>query len=542
MKKLEINTRVRRLLYYINDFEKGLIRVPAFQRDFEWDNIKKVKLFESIKNGYPIGSILFWRPDFIQLDDFKNFETDMIGSYHLPERAKDCLYILDGYQRLSTLFGCLVNPEKIILLRDDKTWKKHFNLIYDLENDEIKAVQKEKYQTYEIPLYRFVDGDGFYDFQTELFNNTSIEKSKAVIYMERYKEFGRALSDYAMPSIDMNGGTTEEAIEIFTRLNSEGARISNEWILSALSFDKTQNFRLGSEIANLIIDVKEYDFEKLPRKVYLQCITNSFDKVFFDKTAQNNVKKLKELVERPDFIQSTNNSIQAVKKTIIFLRNNLYVFNNKILSYNNQLIFLADFFNKIENPSPKQLDKLKKWFWITTYSNYFTIYNLSKQRLAYQEFQAFIKDENHNPVYYDNPNKKFETVKFPKKIDMGSVRAKALGLFMLQYQAKGQSLDTHRINGYKEYRLFQECNNPKDSENTVLIIDDGKHPIDKFTKDLSDWLNSDKDYSAFFITAEMQKAYQNGTDKETILVKRRQLIIEEERKFVESFNIEYIEE
>lgn len=62
-----------RISEYISDFEKGLIQVPAFQRDFVWNNEKKLDLFDSIKKGYPIGSILLWQPNFEKEEYYDNF-------------------------------------------------------------------------------------------------------------------------------------------------------------------------------------------------------------------------------------------------------------------------------------------------------------------------------------------------------------------------------------------------------------------------------------------------------------------------------------
>jgi hypothetical protein len=540
MSELQISTRVRRLFHYLSDFEKGIIRVPAFQRDFEWDNKKKVALFESIKKGYPIGSILFWRPDFIKLDDFKNFEANIVGAYQLPERAIDYFYILDGYQRLSTLFGCLVNPETTALNRDDALWENEFNLIYDIDEDIIKPVSKTRYKFHEIPLFKFIDGDGLYDFQIQLFR-LDINREKVNLYIERYKQFGKALSSYDMPSVDMYGGEIDEAIEIFTRLNSQGAKITDEWILSALSFDKKENFRLGTEIDNLTTYLEKYNFSEIHRKIIFQCLTNSFGEVFFDKTNKGDTNKLKKLVKNHDFIEKTRYTFKSIKKAVAFLYENIYILSNKFLPYNNQLIFITDFFNKLENPSQKQLEKLKQWFWVTTYSNYFTIYNLSKQRKAYENFQKFILDEDYNPIYFDKPNIPFETVEFPPKIEMGSVRSKALGLFMLQYQVVNLFLDVNQVNGYKKYYLFSDIEDINVSENTILIIDDGRYHINKKNKYLSDWLNSNQDYSAFFITKEMKDTFNSDHSKSDILLKRKELIIEKEKEFVSNIlNITYI--
>ena len=158
------STRVRRLFHYLEDFEKGYIQIPPFQRDFVWDNKKKLQLLDSIKRGYPIGSILFWKPDKKLAQEDTDLQT--VGAYYLPKRQIDFFYILDGYQRLSTLFGCLVNPEQTNLKRDDVLWKKGFDIIYDLEKDEFDFNRKQRsLDIHKVPLYKFIDGGEFYEFQ-----------------------------------------------------------------------------------------------------------------------------------------------------------------------------------------------------------------------------------------------------------------------------------------------------------------------------------------------------------------------------------------
>ena len=76
-------------------------------------NIESIKkLFDSIKNRYPIGSIQFWQPS-----EFGETWIDndvKIGPYKIikPSNEPKPIFILVGLQRLSTLFGCLINPKK----------------------------------------------------------------------------------------------------------------------------------------------------------------------------------------------------------------------------------------------------------------------------------------------------------------------------------------------------------------------------------------------------------------------------------------------
>ena len=248
--------------------------------------------------------------------------------------------------------------------------------------------------------------------------------------------------------------------------------------------------------------------------------------------AKNNIDKLEVLVDRDDFIPTTKKTFEAIEKGVKFLFENLFVLESKFLPYNNQLIFITDFFNKIKNPSATQLEILKNWFWTTTYSNYFTIYNLSKQRIAYEFFQQFLIDEKRDPVYFDKPDAQFETLDFPQKIEMGSVRSKALGLFMLKYQSTNISIDFNEVNGYKKYYLFNDIEDINITENTVLIIDNNEYNFNKKEKYLSSWLFSDVDYSSFFITQDLKEIYKQNKSKLEILAKRKELIIEKEKEFV----------
>jgi len=120
-----------------------------------------------------------------------------------------------------------------------------------------------------------------------------------------------------------------------------------------------------------------------------------------------------------------------ILKTVDFLYNELNVTNYKLLPYNLQLIFITDFFKNNKSPNIDQKSALKKWFWQTSYSNYFSIYSLSKQRKAFFKFQEFSKGKTSNPLYKAS-NENFSVSEFPKTIYYGSVRSKTLALFMIK--------------------------------------------------------------------------------------------------------------
>ncbi len=564
MSNLQINTRVRRLFQYLLDFEEGKIQVPPFQRDFVWKNDKKIELLDSLKNGYPIGSVLFWQPNHDTKSNLIDEELQTIGGYYLENNQSELYYILDGYQRLSTLFGCFVDSRKTHLKKNEKDWKNNFDIVYNLKDDRFEFNRKTKsdLEIFQIPLYFFTDGDNFYDFSVSLMNLdfSEIEKKE---FINRYKNFGSKISSYDIPSIDLIGGSIKEAVEIFSRLNSRGEKISDDWKVSALSFNKERNFRFGSEVDQLFERLTKYNFfiskddRKNKRELILQCVLNTFEDeiVYFDVASTS--KKLEELASKNKFIDVSRKAFINIERAVCFLFNELYVLDSKLLPYNIQLIFLTDFFNRIEEPSEKQLSILKRWFWTTTYSNYFTS-NLSKQRSAYQRFKMFILDDKINPIYYDK-NEYLYSLDFPEKINMASVRAKSLALFMINYSRGIKDILSIKDNNSNENiekmefgHLFSIPKKANLSENFMPIIIERKIsenntlqfvPLIKSKKQPNNYSSLlGKERLNLFITIEMVNLYDGQIHSEkTILDIRREVIVKAEKKFVESLDIFYNE-
>lgn len=87
----------------ISNARNGTIRIPHFQRSFVWDALDVRNLFDSIYHGFPIGTIILWRRDAPQ--DIVRF-----GPIQFPASAvKDALWVVDGQQRIGSLFGSLAS-------------------------------------------------------------------------------------------------------------------------------------------------------------------------------------------------------------------------------------------------------------------------------------------------------------------------------------------------------------------------------------------------------------------------------------------------
>ena len=549
--KLKIDTRVRSLKNYLEEFEQGAFQIPSFQRDFLWSQDDIKQLFDSIKNNYPIGSILFWKP----LENASAWiDESKIGPYKIDvSSTKDPIYILDGYQRLSSLFGCLTNPKKYNIeniVLNETEWEKKFNLYYDLEDEQFVYLRSSlNVFPYQVPVYVFMNSIDFRQYARKNFESIDDEK-KIELYYDRADEIGQIFTNYQIASVDINYATIEEAVEIFWRVNAKGVIISKDWIVSALTLK--DDFRLGTEIDKLLDDLRQYNFEGIKRDVIFQCIQSSFRKIYFDY-------KIEELVKRDDFANVATRTFQSIKKAVKFLYEDLLVLNSKLIPYNAQLIFLTVFFNSFEDEtlSENTILKLKRWFWVTSYSNYFTIYSLSNQRKAFERFiESFTDLDNDDPIFYDNENIRFSTLDFPTKISMGSVRAKSLALFMINYSKGFEEISVNKINSeeidnFEFGYLFSKPQRDNPSENFIPIIEERIVKNDeiiqfrlltkiKRPQNYSSLLN--KERKNLFITANMVNlSVGNNVYEEQILDLRKQEIVRAEKKFVESLGIFYNE-
>ena len=96
----------------IERIKRGEFLLPAFQREFVWESEQIEKLFDSLMQGYPISSMLFWKVKGDTKADFRfyQFLKKYIQYYYThndtqsTEGVNDFHAILDGQQRLTALF------------------------------------------------------------------------------------------------------------------------------------------------------------------------------------------------------------------------------------------------------------------------------------------------------------------------------------------------------------------------------------------------------------------------------------------------------
>jgi len=102
------NETIRKIVGFLNNADKdGGFWLPNIQRPFVWSEDQICRLFDSILREYPISTLLVWkttsgirRRKFI--DNWNN--TLRLSNFYVPEDSKMKCLVLDGQQRLQSLF------------------------------------------------------------------------------------------------------------------------------------------------------------------------------------------------------------------------------------------------------------------------------------------------------------------------------------------------------------------------------------------------------------------------------------------------------
>jgi hypothetical protein len=417
--KTNIQTNIRSLSTILDSLRTGAYQVPPFQRDFVWERKDVKELFDSISKGYPIGSILLWRP--AEAPEWTENRT--VGGFTLPPDNKESrCYVLDGCQRLSSLFGCLTDPVNSGLECDEVQHKDFFELYYDLKDGSFTYISG-KPQAYQMPVYLLLSTRAFRKYSRDVLEKEVTNLWELDDYLNKADILSQTLADYKLTVIEINGAVLDDAVNIFSRVNSRGKEISDDWMVSAMSYSK--DFNLSIEIDSVVERLEQYNFSLISRNYLFRCYQSAFDdKLYID--VDN-----KSLYSRDDFQPTVKAMSDAIVKAVEFLYNQLRVIDKRLLPYTAQLVYLSVFFMRVASPTEKQCCDLKTWFWKTSYSNFFTASSLSEQRQAFEHFIQYIAGTEESPLQSFASESRVMTMSWPKALSLGSARSDALVLFML---------------------------------------------------------------------------------------------------------------
>jgi len=253
--------------------------LPSFQRDYVWKMEQIENLFNSIRLGYPFGTLLLWRINLAEnalalqnesfysfIKDFHEEKDNLDKSPILPDI--DYWVVLDGQQRLTSLnIGLLGSYKKRARYQrkgnPDYPEYHLYMLVSEKTENPFKFIKKEDSQSLEC----FVDGKTeqkwilvksiYYANKTrDLENHFGLSEDEG----ERVDDFKVKLNNLSIEFFEITGFDYNEATNIFVRVNSGGTVLEMSDILNSITVSTWKKVNAKEEFKELTENVVKLGF------------------------------------------------------------------------------------------------------------------------------------------------------------------------------------------------------------------------------------------------------------------------------------------
>lgn len=426
---LKAQPDVNLLESYLDDVHRGQLRVPKFQRPFVWRPEQMLALFDSIERGFPIGSLLLWQTD-IELESLGE-----VGGLRIPSApGRSATFILDGHQRLSTLYSCLYRTDKSDDASDPAAWIwRVYRVLGQGETRENRYVHWKRNDppppNY-LPVRSVLKTLDFLSFARKLNRDYSDHVYDAMV--EEAEEVAQRIKSYKLSVVTLVGGSLAQAVEVFSRVNSTGQPMSPDQMVSALTYKGGSEESLSNRIDAMLEEISARGFGQINETTVFRSVLAVAGEVEvtgarWDVLANKISGRL---------TQATTDTRDALNRAVAFLREEIGVPLARLVPYNYQLIMLTLFFHLRPEPTQAQRNGLIRWFWITSWSGQFASVNSTASRQHIVEMRAFADGEkvledfagSHGMFDFEEQRPR----PFPDKFDLRSARVRAYLLWELR--------------------------------------------------------------------------------------------------------------
>lgn len=332
----------------ISDLERGRIRIPSFQRGFVWDPERVSYFIDSIYKGFPFGSILLWRTR-------NPLRTERnLGPYKLPNNEPEYPidYVLDGQQRITSIFGIFQNT----LTAEENQETKWTNLFFELNSRDSVPFKSDVPDNYDrnqfFPLKYVFDAPRYRQITRELDEDLA-------------NQIDNLVNRFTQARIPVERFETEErkyVATVFERINRQKVDLDTFDLLSVWNW--SEEFDLQERFREISEELEPFGFKDIGSELLLKCcsaviMSSSKPEAFIDLPGS-------EVRQKFDEIKT------GIFRAIDFLKTELNIFSLKLLPMENILVVLTAFFTSPQRqPSPvpqEQYQILKKWFWRSCFS------------------------------------------------------------------------------------------------------------------------------------------------------------------------------
>ena len=333
--------RAQYLNVVLRQISRTTLRIPRFQRHFVWTERDVIELLGSIYRGYPIGSILTWRVEASD-DYFSGFREDPFPKADSSLQTFEV--VLDGAQRLSTLFGCLRNADA----------DQAYAVVFDTKSKSFLHLSDAGVEPWHIPMASLFDSRRFLEVQAGI---ALLDESNELL--PRALELYSTFQDYQIPIIAISNAVLEDVVEVFRRVNSSGTPLSSVDFVRALTWQS--NFDLEETFDALVERFQGTPLEGFTEDFLVRCLSIASGLSLDSR----DVGQLKELSARQGGLSNELASMEQALEELSRFLERLKVRGMREVPYEVQRLLLFAMMLYGINVDP---DALEAWFWQSTFA------------------------------------------------------------------------------------------------------------------------------------------------------------------------------
>jgi uncharacterized protein with ParB-like and HNH nuclease domain len=265
----------------IENIQANQYVLPAIQREFVWSARQIEQLFDSLMQGYPIGSFLFWEVKAENMNDYQFYR--FMDKYHQRDfrhnekinliGSQNVTAVLDGQQRLTALSIGLKGTyaSKLPYYRWDSDWafpprRLHLNLLcpsgdiefkYEfrlLREDDAKKRTSDKFWFPAGTILQFNDLSQIVDYCLDhgLMQTSSKFPHQTLMRFWQVISQSPTVTYFLEEEQDL-----DRVLNIFIRVNSGGTQLSYSDMLLSIATAEWQEYDAREEIYGLVDKLNE---------------------------------------------------------------------------------------------------------------------------------------------------------------------------------------------------------------------------------------------------------------------------------------------
>lgn len=319
----------------VGEVQSGLIRVPTFQRAYKWEAKDVIALFDSIFRGFPIGNILLWRRPAQE-------QRLTVGPLVIDApKTESALWVVDGQQRITSLVGALVAAET----STDPRFRVHLDL--DSGQFHVSGIRQQPSRTW-IPVSRLLDTQVYlkwvrdHSWLTE--SNLTLADTAA-----------KAIREYQIPTYVVTSTDEDPLVEIFTRMNVQGKRLTKDEVFTALHASNSAGSVVSLEQLGSV--TAELGFGALDNRLALRSILSYRGGDIFRDQFHD------EFLSADDRDATFTGVAEALVEVVRFLQTEAHIPHIRLLPFSHFVPVLVRYVRLFGPPEGRSATLLRRWLW-----------------------------------------------------------------------------------------------------------------------------------------------------------------------------------